>query len=80
MKLQIEYDDKGEIRSIAGPTLVTMPHGARALVGRAATRGHYIAEIEVEDVKHDRDFENMKKAKEHYRVIDHPHRPRLAAK
>jgi hypothetical protein len=80
MIVQIECNDRGEIKSVAGPRLISLAHGARAMMGRIPSPGHTIVEIEVAEVQHDRDFDGMQKVKKYYRVTDHPDRPRLVAR
>ncbi len=78
MRVQIEFDDNGEIRSVAGPISVKMGDGTEGMVGRSPRSGHSIFEVEVEEVQHEHDFKGLRKVMKSYRVTDHPHKPRLA--
>jgi len=78
MRVQIEFDEKGEIRSVAGCVSVKMTDGSTAAAGRFPRPGHSIFEADVEGVRHERDFEGLRSVMKHYRVIGHPQAPRLA--
>jgi hypothetical protein len=77
MLVQIEFNGKGQIRSIAGPSSIKMPDGTEARLARVPRKGHGIVELEAEEVKHERDFEGLQKVMKNYRVMGHPKEPRL---
>ena len=52
MRVQIEFDEKGEIRSVAGCVSVKMTDGSTAAAGRFPRPGHSIFEADVEGVRH----------------------------
>jgi hypothetical protein len=73
MRIQIEYSEDGEIKSVAGAEPSTQ-------TGRIARANHKIAVIDTEEVRHKRDFAGLRRVVENYRVIGHPHRPSLTRK
>jgi hypothetical protein len=77
MRVQIEFDEKGQIRSIAGASSIEMPDGTEAGLARVPRPGHAIVELEVEDIRHARDFEGVQRVVKNYRVTGHPKEPRL---
>jgi len=78
MIIQVEYDDKGDIKSVASPASITFPDGSKGTIRRIPASGHEIAEVETELVRNDRDIDGLRKVKEDYRVIGHPQNPTLA--
>jgi hypothetical protein len=78
MIVQIEYDDNGEIKSVAGSASIKLPDGSKGMIRRIPRPGHKIAEVEAEDVQHDRDFDGLRRVMESYRVTGHPPKPRLS--
>lgn len=73
MRIQIEYNDAGEIKSVAGA-------GPSVNTGRIARAHHKIAVIDTEEVRHERDFEGLRRVFESCRVTGHPGRPSLTRK
>jgi hypothetical protein len=73
MRIQVEYDDNGEIKSVAGA-------GPNVSTGRLPSPNHRIAVVHTEEVRHERDFEGLRKVVEGHRVTGHPHEPRLTPK
>jgi hypothetical protein len=80
MRVQVEFDQSGELRSISGYVVVKMNDGSTGRSGRRARPGHSIVEFEVADVQHERDFDGLRKVMKTYRVTGHPHNPLLEAK
>jgi hypothetical protein len=80
MRVQVEFNDKGEIQSVSGCVTVKMPDGSTGRSGRRARPGHAIAEFEVAEVQRERDFEGLREVKAKYCVKGHPHHPTLEAK
>jgi hypothetical protein len=80
MRIQIEFDENGEIRSVAGPISIKLPDGSHGMVGRSPHPGHTSIEVEVEGVRHERDFEGLRKVMKNYRMTGHPKEPCLARK
>jgi|RhiMetdeSRZDD1v2_1073273.scaffolds.fasta_scaffold35575_7 hypothetical protein len=80
MVVQIEFDESGQIRSIAGVTSIKMPDATEARLARVPRQGHTIVELETEDIKHERDFEGLQKVMKNYRITGHPKEPRLVHK
>ena len=80
MRVQIEFDNNGEILSVAYPISIKLPDGSEAMTGRIPKPGLSIVEVEVEDVQHERDWEGLQKVMKSYRVTGHPHEPRLVRK
>lgn len=78
MIIQVEYDDKGVIKSVAGPASITLPDGSTGTIARIPAPGHQIAEVETELVRDRRDVDGMRQIKEGYQVTGHPHKPTLA--
>jgi hypothetical protein len=78
MIIQVEYDDKGDIKSVAIPASITFPDGSKGAMRRIRASGHEIAEVETELVRNDRDIDGLRKVKDGYRVIGHPQNPTLA--
>jgi len=77
MRMQVEFDEKGEIRSASGCVTVEMRDGSTARSGRHARPGHNIVEFEVAEIQHERDIDGFRKLMKGYRVTGHPHQPRL---
>jgi hypothetical protein len=77
MLIQVEYDDKGDIKSVASPASITFPDGSKGTIRRIPASGHEIAEVETELVRHGRDIDGLRKVKEGYRVVGHPQNPTL---
>jgi len=78
--VQVEYDERGEIRSIAAVVTAEFPDGSKGMSGRIASPGYQMAELDADEVQHARDIAGLKKVKESYRVTGQPHAPRLARK
>lgn len=78
MIIQVEYDENGEIKSIAGRASITLPDGSRGTIARFPSRDHQIAEMDTELVRNERDIDGMRQIKEGYHVTGHPHKPTLA--
>jgi len=73
MRIQLEYNDAGEIKSVAGA-------GPSVSTGRIARPHYKIAVFDTEEVRHEHDFDGLRKVVEGHRVIGHPHEARLARK
>jgi hypothetical protein len=73
MLVEIEYNEKGEITSVAGS-------GPAVSSGRIARPNHRIVALEVEEIRHERDFEGLRKVVEGYRVTGHPQKACLSRK
>lgn len=73
MRIQIEYNGAGEIKSVAGA-------GPSVSTGRIARPNHKIAVIDAEEVRHEHDFDGLRRVVETYRVTGHPHQPSLSRK
>lgn len=73
MRIQIEYNDAGEIKSLAGA-------GPSVRTGRIARPNHKIAVIDTEEVRHEHDFDGLRRVVETYRITGHPHQPCLTRK
>jgi hypothetical protein len=80
MIVHVEYNEAGQIRSVASAATVEFADGSKGKVGRRPSPGHSILEIVTVDVRHERDLEGLRKVKENYRVTGHPHQPRLVSK
>lgn len=78
MIIQIEYDDKGDIKSVAGPASITLDDGSEGTIARFPAHGYQIAEVETELVRNERDIDGMRQIKEGYHVTGHPRKPTLA--
>ena len=78
MIIQVEYDDKGDISSVASSASITFPDGSKGTIRRIPASGHEIVEVETELVRNDRDIEGLRKVKQGYRVIGHPQNPTLS--
>ena len=76
MRIQVEYDENGQIISATGGNPVESPGRS----GRVATAGHDLVEVEAEEIRHERDFDGLRKVVERYRVAGHPHEPHLVAR
>jgi hypothetical protein len=77
MRIQIEHDDSGEIKSVAGPVSVRFSDDSEGTCGRTPSEGHWIVEVEAEEVQHELDFDGFRKVIATYRVAGHPHQPLL---
>lgn len=77
MRVQIEFDDNGEIRSVAGAISIKKSDGSEGMAGRIPRTHHSVIELEVQDVRDQRDFDGLQKLLKNYRVIGHPKNPRL---
>jgi hypothetical protein len=73
MRIQVEYNDAGAIKSVAGA-------GPSVSTGRIARANHKIAVIDIEEVRHEHDFDGLRRIVENYRVTAHPHRASLTRK
>ncbi len=73
MRVKIEYEENGRIKSISGA-------GPDVTATRVPRLNHKLVDVEAPDVLHDRDFEGMKKLVENHRVVGHPSEPRLERK
>ncbi len=73
MRIQIEFNDAGEITSVAGA-------GPSVSTGRIARPNHGILVVDTEQVRHEHDFEGLRRIVEEYRVTGHPHQPSLNRK
>lgn len=73
MRIEIEYNNNGEIVSVAGsgPTVNT---------GRLPRPNHRMLAVEAEEVRHERDLVGLRKIVESYRITGHPHQPCLTRK
>jgi hypothetical protein len=80
MRVQIEFDENGKIRSVAGPVSIKLRDGSNAMSRRIPNPGHSIIEAEVEEVRYERDIEGLSKVMKSYHVTGHPHEPRLVRK
>jgi hypothetical protein len=80
MRIQVEYDSTGKIRSIAGVGIMEFSDESRGTMGRFPPKGDSsIIEVEMEDVRDERDIDGLKRVVSSYRVTGHPHEPRLTA-
>jgi hypothetical protein len=78
MRVLVEHDDSGEIRSVSSVASIESPDGSVMRARRVAAPGFSVSEVEAEAVQHERDLEGLRKVKEGYRVTGHPDQPRLA--
>jgi hypothetical protein len=79
MRIQVEYDSTGKIRSIAGTGGIDFPDGSRGMMGRFPSEGHSTVELEVEDIRDERDIAGFMRVLSGYRITGHPDEPHLTA-
>lgn len=75
MKLHIEHDQQGNIKSIAVPATGGEKRGMLK-----ASAGHSIAEVDFSDGKHPGDLDHLREIRQRYRVEPHAGGHRLAEK
>jgi hypothetical protein len=75
MKVHIEHDQQGNIKSIAVPASGGQKRGMLK-----ASAGHSIAEVDFPDGKHTGDLDHLKEIRQRYRVEPHAGGHRLAEK
>ena len=87
MKIFVEYNAEGIIRSVALPTTVRVNDDLTIDLRLLPSPGHFITELEVEHIKVDGNQEKIDKSLEawndikyKYQIQDHPHRPHLVQK
>lgn len=77
MKIFIEHDEQGTIKSIGSRSSLLSEENHLALVPRP---GHQVAEVEVPDVKDEKDYERLREIKRHHRIEVHQGEYRLVRK
>jgi hypothetical protein len=75
MKVHIEHDQQGNIKSIAVPASGGQKRGMLK-----ASADHSIAEVDFPDGKHPGDLDHLKEIRQRYRVEPHAGGHRLAEK
>ncbi|REG48612.1 hypothetical protein B0G80_4861 [Paraburkholderia sp. BL6669N2] len=75
MKVHIEHDQHGNIKSIAVPAAGGQKRGMLK-----ASAGHSIAEVEFPDGKHPGDLDHLREIRQRYRVEAHASGHHLAEK
>ena len=73
MRIQVEHDGAGEIKSVAGA-------GPSVSTGRIARPNHQISVVDTDEVRHEHDFDGLRRLIEGYRITGHPHKPSLTRK
>jgi hypothetical protein len=76
MRVQVEYDDDGRIISVSGAASGESA-GPGGQVGRVFNRSHHVIEVEAEEMRHERDFDGLRRFVSGHSVEGHPDAPRL---
>jgi hypothetical protein len=77
MKIFVEHDDSGRIRSVALPASVLTSQGVNVILRLLPAPGFMVSEVEAPQVLHDRHFDALRDVKRSHRVEGHPHQSRL---
>jgi len=77
MKIQVEYDERGNVLAIAIPHQVT---GILPYAGLKPRPKHSVSYVEAQGVSHQNDFENIRRVKCNFRVDDGQGLPKLVPK
>lgn len=80
MRIFVEHDAQGEIRSVALPTTVRANDEVTLNLRLLPSPGFFVSEVEAEHVLHDRHFEALRGMKYTYRIEGYPLQPRLVRK
>jgi hypothetical protein len=79
MRIQVEYDSTGKIRSVAGTGATEFPDGSRGMMGRFPSEDGSTVELDVEDIHDERDIAGFMRVLSGYRIAGHPNEPQLTA-
>jgi hypothetical protein len=74
MKIFIEHDDHGTIHAVGAAA----EGSARTTL--IAGPGRHVSQVDAPDVTHEKDFDNLRKIKQGFRVEGHPNQARLVPK
>ncbi|MBJ7603379.1 MAG: hypothetical protein JF888_09365 [Candidatus Dormibacteraeota bacterium] len=77
MRVLVEHDESGEIRSVSTVVAIESSEGSAMRARRIADPGFSLSEVEADVVEHERDVEGLRKLREAYRVTGHPDQPHL---
>jgi hypothetical protein len=80
MRIFVEHNAQGEIRSVALPATVRDTDGVTINLRLLPSPGFFVSEVEAEHVQHDRHFEALRGMKYTYRIEGHPFQPHLVRK
>ncbi len=80
MRILVEHDESGEIRSVSSVVAIESPEGSAMTARRIADFGFSLSEVDADAVEHERDVAGLRKLKEAYRVTGHPDHPQLTPK
>ena len=77
MRIQVEYDGDGRITAVAGVVAVEHSDGSVGRASRVARPGHYVLEVETDEMSHERDTDGLARILDSYGVAGHPREPKL---
>jgi len=87
MKIFVEYNAEGDIRSVALPATLQTKDEPTINLRLLPSPGHFVAEVEAENLKgveygleDDEQVEALRNIKYGYHIEGHPHKPRLVQK
>lgn len=80
MRILVEYNSQGEIRSVVVPATPRTQDKLTVNVRKKPRPGFFIAEVEAKHVHDDQNLEALRDTKQAYRIEGHPKQPRLVRK